>query len=200
MQGWRRSMEDAHISSMDIGDGVAIFGVFDGHGGKHMIHLKTSQGMKWHSLWQKTSLRNLRSWTVSRRKTTACPSRNASSGWTRWCSPRKARKSSERLSVLPQNCRGKTQPVLRAMLYMPDAQQTWSWSPRQRYFAQMLGTVAQSFPRKEKLRIWVLITNRIHRKRNSGSRGPMDSWKTTESMACWHSLGAWVTLNTRLII
>jgi len=27
-------MEDAHISSLDIGDGVAIFGVFDGHGGK----------------------------------------------------------------------------------------------------------------------------------------------------------------------
>jgi serine/threonine protein phosphatase PrpC len=33
MQGWRRSMEDSHISSLDIGDGVAIFGVFDGHGG-----------------------------------------------------------------------------------------------------------------------------------------------------------------------
>jgi hypothetical protein len=27
-------MEDAHISNLDIGDGVAIFGVFDGHGGK----------------------------------------------------------------------------------------------------------------------------------------------------------------------
>jgi hypothetical protein len=26
-------MEDAHISNLDIGDGVAIFGVFDGHGG-----------------------------------------------------------------------------------------------------------------------------------------------------------------------
>jgi serine/threonine protein phosphatase PrpC len=34
MQGWRRSMEDAHIANLDIGDGVAIFGVFDGHGGK----------------------------------------------------------------------------------------------------------------------------------------------------------------------
>ncbi|TNV77324.1 hypothetical protein FGO68_gene827 [Halteria grandinella] len=33
MQGWRRSMEDAHIANLDIGDGVAIFGVFDGHGG-----------------------------------------------------------------------------------------------------------------------------------------------------------------------
>jgi hypothetical protein len=26
-------MEDSHISNLDIGDGVAIFGVFDGHGG-----------------------------------------------------------------------------------------------------------------------------------------------------------------------
>ena len=34
MQGWRRGMEDAHISSIDIGDGVALFGVFDGHGGQ----------------------------------------------------------------------------------------------------------------------------------------------------------------------
>ncbi len=76
-------MEDAHISSMDIGDGVAIFGVFDGHGGKHMINLKTYKDMKWLSLWRKTLLRSLRSWTVSRRKTTACLSRNASSGWTR---------------------------------------------------------------------------------------------------------------------
>jgi len=35
MQGWRRSMEDSHICSLDIGDGVSIFGVFDGHGGIH---------------------------------------------------------------------------------------------------------------------------------------------------------------------
>jgi protein phosphatase 1G len=34
MQGWRRSMEDAHIANLDIGDGVSIFGVFDGHGGR----------------------------------------------------------------------------------------------------------------------------------------------------------------------
>jgi serine/threonine protein phosphatase PrpC len=31
-------MEDAHISSMDIGDGVGIFGVFDGHGGKPLFN------------------------------------------------------------------------------------------------------------------------------------------------------------------
>ena len=35
MQGWRKRMEDAHIS--DIGKGsnnnTHIFGVFDGHGG-----------------------------------------------------------------------------------------------------------------------------------------------------------------------
>lgn len=37
MQGWRRSMEDSHIFSLDIGDGVSIFGVFDGHGGMYYL-------------------------------------------------------------------------------------------------------------------------------------------------------------------
>lgn len=34
MQGWRKSQEDAHIAHF-IGD-VALFGVFDGHGGKEV--------------------------------------------------------------------------------------------------------------------------------------------------------------------
>lgn len=42
MQGWRRGMEDAHISSLDIGDGVALFGVFDGHGGQLMNSIYTT--------------------------------------------------------------------------------------------------------------------------------------------------------------
>ncbi len=34
MQGWRRSMEDAHAAVMDIaGGGVHFFAVYDGHGG-----------------------------------------------------------------------------------------------------------------------------------------------------------------------
>lgn len=34
MQGWRLSMEDAHICNEDInGEGVGLFCVFDGHGG-----------------------------------------------------------------------------------------------------------------------------------------------------------------------
>ena len=33
MQGWRGSMEDAHIAEPDIGDGNMLFGAFDGHGG-----------------------------------------------------------------------------------------------------------------------------------------------------------------------
>ena len=33
IQGWRKSMEDSHITKVDVGDGVSIFGVFDGHGG-----------------------------------------------------------------------------------------------------------------------------------------------------------------------
>lgn len=36
-------MEDAHISSLDIGDGVALFGVFDGHGGQLIHSLYTTQ-------------------------------------------------------------------------------------------------------------------------------------------------------------
>jgi len=33
MQGWRKSQEDAHIASF-LDDEIAVFGVFDGHGGK----------------------------------------------------------------------------------------------------------------------------------------------------------------------
>jgi len=33
MQGWRKNMEDAAIHEVDLGDGNALFGVFDGHGG-----------------------------------------------------------------------------------------------------------------------------------------------------------------------
>lgn len=31
-------MEDSHIANLDIGDGVSIFGVFDGHGGIYILH------------------------------------------------------------------------------------------------------------------------------------------------------------------
>ena len=33
MQGWRKTMEDSHICVTDLGDDIALFGVFDGHGG-----------------------------------------------------------------------------------------------------------------------------------------------------------------------
>ena len=33
MQGWRDNMEDTHITEIDLGDGNALFAVFDGHGG-----------------------------------------------------------------------------------------------------------------------------------------------------------------------
>ena len=32
--GWRETNEDAHLAELDLGDGNALFGVFDGHGGK----------------------------------------------------------------------------------------------------------------------------------------------------------------------
>lgn len=32
MQGWRTSQEDAAIHQVDIGDGLSMFAVFDGHG------------------------------------------------------------------------------------------------------------------------------------------------------------------------
>jgi len=28
-------MEDSHIANIELGDGKFLFGVFDGHGGKH---------------------------------------------------------------------------------------------------------------------------------------------------------------------
>mmetsp|Transcript_27925 Transcript_27925/g.61107 ORF Transcript_27925/g.61107 Transcript_27925/m.61107 type:complete len:362 (-) Transcript_27925:1228-2313(-) len=33
MQGWRRSMEDAHVAACDLPQGWSLFAVFDGHGG-----------------------------------------------------------------------------------------------------------------------------------------------------------------------
>lgn len=38
--GWRKTMEDADIHSCDIGDGNAIFGIFDGHGGNLLLECK----------------------------------------------------------------------------------------------------------------------------------------------------------------
>ncbi|KAM3139338.1 hypothetical protein pb186bvf_008558 [Paramecium bursaria] len=36
MQGWRNTMEDAHILKADIQEGISLFAVFDGHGGKEV--------------------------------------------------------------------------------------------------------------------------------------------------------------------
>lgn len=36
MQGWRKRMEDSHISDLDISKGTHVFGVFDGHGGREV--------------------------------------------------------------------------------------------------------------------------------------------------------------------
>ena len=33
--GWRKNMDDAAIHEVDLGDGNALFCVFDGHGGTH---------------------------------------------------------------------------------------------------------------------------------------------------------------------
>ena len=36
MQGWRNQQEDSHIADVKLPNGEAIFGVFDGHGGKEV--------------------------------------------------------------------------------------------------------------------------------------------------------------------
>ena len=36
MQGWRNTMEDAHVANLAIDDSTSLFGVFDGHGGKEV--------------------------------------------------------------------------------------------------------------------------------------------------------------------
>ena len=33
MQGWRKSMEDAHLAILEVQTDISLFGVFDGHGG-----------------------------------------------------------------------------------------------------------------------------------------------------------------------
>jgi protein phosphatase 1G len=49
MQGWRCNMEDAHISEeikLKSGDMAAIFGVFDGHGGKEVAEFAKENFVK----------------------------------------------------------------------------------------------------------------------------------------------------------
>jgi protein phosphatase 1G len=37
MQGWRKTMEDAHIAQLDVNQGqCSVFGVYDGHGGREV--------------------------------------------------------------------------------------------------------------------------------------------------------------------
>ena len=39
MQGWRNTMEDSHIAELNInGEDIAVFGVFDGHGGREVAY------------------------------------------------------------------------------------------------------------------------------------------------------------------
>ena len=33
MQGWRKNMEDTHVTCLDLAPDISLFGVFDGHGG-----------------------------------------------------------------------------------------------------------------------------------------------------------------------
>ena len=42
MQGWRNTMEDAHIACLDLGNGCSFFGVYDGHGGKKSHYILMS--------------------------------------------------------------------------------------------------------------------------------------------------------------
>ena len=49
-------MEDSHIVSLDVGEGVAVFGVFDGHGGE----------------WLRWNNSNFREWGGSIREESFC--------------------------------------------------------------------------------------------------------------------------------
>jgi protein phosphatase 1G len=47
MQGWRKGMEDAHITHLDLVPGeVSIFGVFDGHGGQEVAQFVEDNFLK----------------------------------------------------------------------------------------------------------------------------------------------------------
>ena len=46
MQGWRNTMEDSHIACLDLGNGMAFFGVYDGHGGTELILICINMALK----------------------------------------------------------------------------------------------------------------------------------------------------------
>ena len=55
MQGWRRTMEDSHIAHTDLDNGVSLFGVFDGHGGKSLFHSLNRRAPKLHCLFRQVN-------------------------------------------------------------------------------------------------------------------------------------------------
>ena len=63
MQGWRKRMEDAHISDISQGENkqYQIFGVFDGHGGKEV-----SQFVKAHFTKEFLNNQNLKAGDVKK--------------------------------------------------------------------------------------------------------------------------------------
>ena len=46
MQGWRNQQEDAHVAELKLPNGEAVFGVFDGHGGKEVAQFVAKHFVK----------------------------------------------------------------------------------------------------------------------------------------------------------
>jgi len=59
MQGWRKRMEDSHISDLNISEGSHVFGVFDGHGGREV-----AQWVKKHFTKELVNLKSFKSGNI----------------------------------------------------------------------------------------------------------------------------------------
>ena len=68
-------MEDAAIHEVDLGDGVSLFGVFDGHGGTH----HSTQATRLASTSKENSFISSPTSIATKRKTSKLPSMKPSS-------------------------------------------------------------------------------------------------------------------------
>ena len=69
MQGWRNTQEDAHICSINFVEGLSLFAVFDGHGGKQSVFANNNQEMKWQSMLETTLCKSWSNFKVLRVET-----------------------------------------------------------------------------------------------------------------------------------
>ena len=127
MQGWRRSMEDSHITNTNLAPGISLFGVFDGHGGKTFFQIfdHFDQVKKLPYMLKSTTVSFQPICQVSSKKITNWPQKNHFLKLTSKCKQIQAKKNSsnsEKVQVVVMttttNTQMKQNPLRVALLLL----------------------------------------------------------------------------------